>query len=307
MSVSVLARGGEVLQSFAKEHTDRVCTVAMDGDTIATGVRMRSSNQEAHRYNSRTLHATATALPLTHGFNLLGAPYGRQSRDRTIRLWSRASTSCTATLSGCDEVPLCLSLRGGLLLSGENTHRKIAKARLWSIGDSDGGGAGGAGAETDTSGDGDSSQTSPRVLCVYAEHTEPIWSVSLGAEYALSASHDTSARVWPIRVSEVRADSHAPSTLLSRSTSPRLLSASGMSTLPALTKCSFHVRACACACMLVYAAGRPYAGQDAQLQRARAPRARRERQRRRRVGSHRLRRRQGKDLVARELYDAAYA
>ena len=129
-----------------------------------------------------------------------------QSRDRTIRLWSRASTSCTATLTGCDEVPLCLSLRGGLLLSGENTHRKVAKARLWSIGCGSGGDEDGKSsaqaAETDTtSGDG-GTPSSPRVLFVYAEHTEPIWSVSLGADYALSASHDTSARVWPILASE---------------------------------------------------------------------------------------------------------
>ena len=69
MSVSVcsLARGGEVLQSFAKEHTDRVCSVAMDEDTVATGVSMRVRQTHALILSSLRLRP----LPLTRGFGLL--------------------------------------------------------------------------------------------------------------------------------------------------------------------------------------------------------------------------------------------
>ena len=158
---------GDVVQQLPQEHTERICSVAMSGDVIATG-----------------------------------------SRDRTIRLWSRTdgTWSCKATLAGServDEVPLCLTLlilkQGSLLLSGENTHRKIAKARLWSFHTGRGLAANG---DDDNKPNALVIATDPEMLCLYAEHTEPIWSVALSRDYALTASHDSTARVWPIRYGE---------------------------------------------------------------------------------------------------------
>lgn len=86
-------------------HADKVCSVAIDGDTIASG-----------------------------------------SRDRTIRIWSRASGECMATLHGCADLVHGLALRGDVLLSGEGGNAggrgrggvcasgdPRACARLWSV------------------------------------------------------------------------------------------------------------------------------------------------------------------------------
>jgi WD40 repeat protein len=108
------------------------------------------------------------------------------SRDKTIRVWSRRTGECTAVLNGCDEVPIHLSLRGTMLLSGEIVCRKVARARLWSVGGADGNGTE----------DGDARAAG--LLATFAEHSAPIWNVALGDGFALTASGDTSARVWPL-------------------------------------------------------------------------------------------------------------
>mmetsp|Transcript_53648 Transcript_53648/g.138697 ORF Transcript_53648/g.138697 Transcript_53648/m.138697 type:complete len:304 (+) Transcript_53648:1-912(+) len=91
------------------------------------------------------------------------------SRDKTIRLWSRANGSCTAILK-CDEQAYGLSLAGGQLLSGEGG-QKGAKARLWSV-------------------------STGRLVAVYEGHLAPIWSVTLASDLAVTGSSDKSARAW---------------------------------------------------------------------------------------------------------------
>ena len=145
-SISVCdAATGLVKLTLPSEHSERVCSVTMSGHIIVTG-----------------------------------------SRDKSIRFWRR-SGPVTASF-GCrtlDEVPLCLALNNGLLLSGESTRKKAAKARLWKVHSP------GSDAEDDNVAE---------ELCLYAEHSEPIWSVALSDDYALTASHDSTARVWPIRL-----------------------------------------------------------------------------------------------------------
>eukprot|EP00322_Chrysochromulina_rotalis_P000858 CAMPEP_0115877626 /NCGR_PEP_ID=MMETSP0287-20121206/26326_1 /TAXON_ID=412157 /ORGANISM="Chrysochromulina rotalis, Strain UIO044" /LENGTH=553 /DNA_ID=CAMNT_0003333159 /DNA_START=108 /DNA_END=1765 /DNA_ORIENTATION=- len=115
-------------------HTDSVCSVAVEGDVIASG-----------------------------------------SRDKIIRIWSLSSGACTATLEGCDEMICGLALRSDQLLSseGKGTSAKGCTARLWSI----------AAAET---------------LAIFVGHAGPIWSMAFGDGVAVSASHDATARVWPL-------------------------------------------------------------------------------------------------------------
>ena len=116
-------------------HTDKICSVAIDGDTVASG-----------------------------------------GRDKTIRCWSRSTGRCKWMTSACSDLVLGLSLRGDLLLSGEgvkSNSKAKAKARLWSVDDG-------------------------TMLAVYAEHSASIMSVALGSGVAVSASHDTTVRIWPI-------------------------------------------------------------------------------------------------------------
>ena len=134
-SVSIYsARSGRVRASM-RGHTDKVCSVAIDGDVIASG-----------------------------------------SRDRTIRLWtlSGAGGECFATLEGCKDLIHGLALRGDVLLSGEGGGKKtggIATARLWSV-------------------------RAATCVATFGEHTASIFGVALGAELGVTASHDTTARVW---------------------------------------------------------------------------------------------------------------
>ena len=116
-------------------HTDKICSVAIDGDTVASG-----------------------------------------GRDKTIRCWSRSTGRCKWMTSACSDLVLGLSLRGDLLLSGEgvkSNSKAKAKARLWSVDDG-------------------------TMLAVYAEHSASIMSVALGSGVAVSASHDTTVRIWPV-------------------------------------------------------------------------------------------------------------
>ena len=96
------------------------------------------------------------------------------SKDTTIRLWSRKSGDRIATLLGCEDTVHALALRDGMMLSGEggNYDRGGARVRLWSI-------------------------SNARNVSVFSEHRGGVWSVALGDGFGVSASHDSTARVWP--------------------------------------------------------------------------------------------------------------
>ena len=114
-------------------HTDKVVSVACQGDLIASG-----------------------------------------SKDTTIRLWSRRTGTRTATLIGCEAAVHGLALQGSLLLSGEGGVSKDgwAKVRLWSV-------------------------STGKCTSIFSEHQGAVWSVALEDGIGVSASHDTTARVWP--------------------------------------------------------------------------------------------------------------
>ena len=99
-------------------------------------------------------------------------------RDQTIRLWSRKRGACTATVSGCAGPVYALAVSGNLLLSGEGS-AKAGTVRRWVLEN--------AGATAHSAG---------------AEHAGPVWCISIGADAAISASYDTTCRVWPIAGSE---------------------------------------------------------------------------------------------------------
>ena len=105
------------------------------------------------------------------------------SRDRTIKLWNMADGKCLATLAGCEDLVHGLALRGDILLSGEGGGKKagrVASARLWSV-------------------------RGCACVGIFAEHTASIFGVALGADIAVTASHDTTARLWPIPEGEIPA------------------------------------------------------------------------------------------------------
>ena len=115
-------------------------------------------------------------------------------RDKTIRLWSRASGACTASIGSGDEVVYGLALRGRMMLSGEGLSkysRLRAKAKLWQIGEA-----------------GDTAHC----IATYAEHTKHICSVALHDRLALTASHDATVCVWPLNAIEGQTTvGHTPS------------------------------------------------------------------------------------------------
>jgi WD40 repeat protein len=100
-------------------------------------------------------------------------------KDRCIRLWSKSSGSRTATLLGCQHAIHGLALRGGDLLSGEGSPgERHGTARLWSV-------------------------STGKVVSTYDGHRGAVWSVALAEGVAVSASHDATAKVWPL-------DAHTP-------------------------------------------------------------------------------------------------
>ena len=78
-------------------------------------------------------------------------------------------------LRGCEDLVHGLAIQGDLLLSGEGGGNKKGssggKARLWSL-------------------------SSLECKAVYAEHSASVLGVALGQSVVISASYDTTARVW---------------------------------------------------------------------------------------------------------------
>ena len=110
------------------------------------------------------------------------------SRDRTIRLWSRASGACLKVLKGSGESVYSLAMHGHAILSGEPSSHQgaIAKARLWSVAYNE-----------------DGRVSSATVKTVF-EHGGPVWSVALSASVAITASDDGTARLWPLNGASTR-------------------------------------------------------------------------------------------------------
>ena len=98
-------------------------------------------------------------------------------------MWSRASGACLHALPGSGDSIFSLAMRGAWLLSGEGSSHQgaLAKVRLWVLASDAAGELSGASVKT-----------------IFAEHGGPIWSVSLGNELGVSASDDSTARVWPL-------------------------------------------------------------------------------------------------------------
>lgn len=100
----------------------------------------------------------------------LGDLVASAGRDRTIRLWSAATGECTATLEGSEDAIFGLSMFSDSILSGE----KGGHARMWSI-------------------------SKTKCIGTFVEHSgNIIWSTALHDAAAVTASHDSTARVWPV-------------------------------------------------------------------------------------------------------------
>ena len=72
-----------------------------------------------------------------------------------------------------------LALRGELLLSGEaeSAGGEGGKVRLWLL---------------------DSARCRAAQAAVFSEHTGHVWSVALGEQFGVSASHDSTVKIWPL-------------------------------------------------------------------------------------------------------------
>ena len=111
------------------------------------------------------------------------------SRDKTIRIWSRMSGGCLGVVHGSSDAVLSLSARHGWLLSGEGSSHPgaITKARLWTWG------SGALEALDD-----DEAVVSFNHKSTF-EHSGPIWGVALTDQVAVTASDDSTARIWPLQ------------------------------------------------------------------------------------------------------------
>ena len=183
------AREWEV-DAVLKSHADCLAVDPLDGGTLVCiggdgdvkTVSLFSAVRGGETVQSFVGHTDMVTSVACHG-DLIASASGK---DRTIRLWSRASASCMAVLEGCGELIYGLSLSESRLLSGEGTpasSKVRARTRLWDVP-----------ATLASVSDG----SPPVVLAEFAEAAGPIWSVALGADCAVSASHDVNARVWPL-------------------------------------------------------------------------------------------------------------
>jgi WD40 repeat protein len=159
---------------------EAVCCIGADGDNKSVSVF--SSNGAAMAHCQTLIGHTQKVLSVA----VYGDVIASGSRDKTIRVWSRSSGECTGTLiCGAPVHGLALRVVNGCaehLLSGEgNAGRKEGRACLWSI-------------------------SSMRLICTFDEHRGPVWSCALGERVALTASHDTTARTWPVGVGSAHGD-----------------------------------------------------------------------------------------------------
>lgn len=169
---------------LAAASDDSDAFVCVGGDGNGTTLSLFSAKAGRVTHNLKGEHTDRVVCVACEGDVIASG-----SRDKTIRLWSRRDAKCVGTLRGCEDVVCGLAIRGDTLMSGEGTleppsriRHYEGKARLWSIG-------------------------AQQALCLYLEHTGPLWSIALGAEIGLSASHDTTVRVWPTGALDIAASS----------------------------------------------------------------------------------------------------
>ena len=153
---------------------DEIAFVGGDGEWATVSVCSASSGEAVRHLRGHTDRVACVACD--------GDRIASSGKDKTIRLWSRSSGACTATIDeASDEVVFGLAMRGNLLLSGEGLAERsaeCARAKLWQLKDEEGG------------------STSACVLATFAEHAGPIRSVALSEHVACTASQDSSVRVY---------------------------------------------------------------------------------------------------------------
>ena len=146
---------------------DGDCLACIGGDGQGTSVSTFSaaSGQVTHNFKGHSDRVLCVAVE--------GDKIASGSRDKTIMLWSRSSGKHMATME-CEEPVHGLAMRRGQLLSSEGkAGSPDGVARLWSV-------------------------TASKLLALLHEHAGAIWGVALGVSLAVTASHDKTARVWPI-------------------------------------------------------------------------------------------------------------
>ena len=144
--------------------------VGGDGDPATVSVCSASSGEVLRNLSGHTDKVACVACD--------GDRIASSGRDKTIRVWSRASGECLVSIPSGDEVVYGLAMRGSLLLSGEGLAPRStdrAKAKLWQL---------------------DEAGTSTSLLATFAEHTGSIRSVALSERMALTAGQDSSVRVF---------------------------------------------------------------------------------------------------------------
>ena len=147
---------------------DTLACIGGDGDGSSVSIYSARKGQVLKNMKG---HSDLVCCVALHGDCVASA-----GRDKTIRLWSCRKGQCTATLIGCEDVVYGLAMRGDTLLSGEGKS-KAGKVRTWSI-------------------------RRECATATFSEHTGPVWSVALGDHVAVSASYDTTAKLWPLEVAD---------------------------------------------------------------------------------------------------------
>ena len=155
--------------------------LAEDGDTLICAggqcekcaIGIYSAREGKHLFNL-TGHSDVVVSVAVSGDMLASG-----GRDKTVKLWSIAGRTCLATLTGCEGIIYGLAMRNNVLVTGEGG-ADFGKARLWSLSTSE------------------DYQVSGKMEAILSEHTAAVWSVGIGIDVALSASHDATALVWPL-------------------------------------------------------------------------------------------------------------
>ena len=185
-------RGGAVRDAQIQAAAD---CIAVDGDEIAcAGASSTEAKNELCICDVRTgavlrvlrggggglIPHTDRVCCVAFGSGASAHLIASGSRDQTVRVWDRDTGVCLRMLVPCDATPLTVAMRDKVLMSGEaGKAGRGAKARLWTVG-------------------GDPDEERAILPTVLAEHGGSIWSVAVGDRVAVSASDDSTARVWTL-------------------------------------------------------------------------------------------------------------
>lgn len=163
---------------YCDEDGDTLLSIGGDGSGTTVSLFSAARGEVLQSFRGHTDKVCCVALQ--------GNRIASGGRDKAIRLWSRESGTCEQVLEGCEDPVYALAMRGDLLVSGEG-NSKAGKLRYWSL-------------------------QRGETVSSSAEHAGPIWSVALGINVAVSASYDSSAKVWqldgPDRLKSIATLSH---------------------------------------------------------------------------------------------------